>query len=1123
MLKKTLLFSVFAVMIVACGGGNVPAPSSAEHAEAIRAFYVGLAALDAGDDRRAREELLKATSLASGEPAAWNNLGVLQLRQRDLENARVSFERARAIAPSDAKIRLNAAFLALQQGDNRAAASELGRVIELAPTELIARYLLADLRERETNDAAALELYRQIAIALPINPAVKLEVARLEAKLGQTDAFRRTIEGLNFSNEQLPDESREPWSDLSAAADAGDTRAGATQVSFVRNVLLREPWFRDAISEFKPDETTIGSLIYRPIKLAAPAFRPAAPDADLSFKAETLGDAPVRFAKAIFLDGDSAAAVTTSTDGGVVVGISNIGHVAGRPEHIATFDFDFDFRNDIVIASDKGFKLFRQVDRGQFTDVTSATNLNSEVISTAYSGVWPLDVEHDGDLDLLLARKEGPPLVIQNNSDGSFTALTPFEDIVAVIDFGYADIDEDGDADAIFLTNEGKLRVFSNERGGIFKERELPASGRIDAFAIGDVSGDGRLDIVTLGETINRLTDKGDESGWESVTLSSRPPDVVCECRLFTGDLDNNGANEIVVSGTARSVILSLTVGEAFESLGTQIDALVYSVADINADGKLDLIGSMPDRRAVQLINQSQKGYGWQVFGPRAGKTEGDQRVNSFGIGGEMEIRAGTQTQKQLITSPRVHFGLGEQKVTDVLRVIWGNGFVQAEFDLASDQVIAADQRLKGSCPHLFTWNGESFVLVKDAPPWSPALGLKINAQDTYGILQTEEWFKIPGEVMQPKDGSYELRITGEYWETFYLDNYRLVAVDHPDDTEVFTDERFAIPLPPLKVFTTSPRSSFASVVDHNGNDVAGLVAELDEQYLDGIKRGRFQGVAEDHFVQFELPADAPADRPLKLIADGWVHPTDASINVQLGQSSLDPPRSLSLETEDSNGIWKPTASDLGFPAGKMKTVLIDLPAGARSFRLRTNMEVYWDRLAWSYDVPDALNKTHTLELASAELRYRGFSVIEKANASSPEKPVYDQILSTGQRWRDLEGYYTRFGDVRELLAGVDDRYILMNAGDELVLKFPALPPPASGMKRDFVIIGNGWIKDGDLNSVFSKTVLPLPTRVTNDYTRTPTRLEDDPVFQKHRSDWERFHTRYVTPQRFRKSLRTSD
>ena len=85
-------------------------------------------------------------------------------------------------------------------------------------------------------------------------------------------------------------------------------------------------------------------------------------------------------------------------------------------------------------------------------------------------------------------------------------------------------------------------------------------------------------------------------------------------------------------------------------------------------------------------------------------------------------------------------------------------------------------------------------------------------------------------------------------------------------------------------------------------------------------------------------------------------------------------------------------------------------------------------------------------------------------------------MVSTSQRWRDLTGYHTRFGDVRELIDRVDDRYVIMNAGDEMRLQFAEAAPPAAGWRRDFVLIGDGWEKDGDYNTGFSQTVLPLPS-----------------------------------------------
>jgi hypothetical protein len=145
--------------------------------------------------------------------------------------------------------------------------------------------------------------------------------------------------------------------------------------------------------------------------------------------------------------------------------------------------------------------------------------------------------------------------------------------------------------------------------------------------------------------------------------------------------------------------------------------------------------------------------------------------------------------------------------------------------------------------------------------------------------------------------------------------------------------------------------------------------------------------------------------------------------------------------------------------------------------------------------------------------------VAEQADPGSPERPRY-VLAGTAPRWLDLEGYHTRFGDVRELLEAVDDRYVIMNAGDEIRLRFPEAPPPPAGQVRDFVMMGDGWVKDGDFNTGFSRTVLPLPSHASPRYDRPPGALEDDPVYRAHRRDFETYHTRYVSPERLREALR---
>jgi hypothetical protein len=107
-----------------------------------------------------------------------------------------------------------------------------------------------------------------------------------------------------------------------------------------------------------------------------------------------------------------------------------------------------------------------------------------------------------------------------------------------------------------------------------------------------------------------------------------------------------------------------------------------------------------------------------------------------------------------------------------------------------------------------------------------------------------------------------------------------------------------------------------------------------------------------------------------------------------------------------------------------------------------------------------------------------------------------------------------------------------MNAGDELAMTFPVPPPPPEGWTRDFVLIGDGWEKDGDYNTEHSATVLPLPfhgpVAGSAPGPQGPAapgpkgpglQLERDPVYRRHRDDWARYHTRYIRPDQFTRGL----
>jgi len=242
-------------------------------------------------------------------------------------------------------------------------------------------------------------------------------------------------------------------------------------------------------------------------------------------------------------------------------------------------------------------------------------------------------------------------------------------------------------------------------------------------------------------------------------------------------------------------------------------------------------------------------------------------------------------------------------------------------------------------------------------------------------------------------------------------------------------------------------------------------------------------------------------------------------------QNSKAHPQGLSIEVPDATGRWTTVRDGLGFPKGRVKTIILDISGifranAPRKLRLRTNLEIYWDKLAWGCGMPESEHvRVRHLELAAADLRFRGFSLISKANASSPEIPHYDVIEESDLRWHDQEGYATRYGDVRELLQNIDDRYVITSPGDELRMKFAALPPASSGWTRDFILVCDGWVKDGDYNSTFAGTILPLPYHAMTDYVFPPATLEADHAYQLHPDDWRTYHTRYVTPRYFTSAL----
>jgi len=466
------------------------------------------------------------------------------------------------------------------------------------------------------------------------------------------------------------------------------------------------------------------------------------------------------------------------------------------------------------------------------------------------------------------------------------------------------------------------------------------------------------------------------------------------------------------------------------------------------------------------------------------GLRTGSGKNNVFGIGSKVEVRAAELYQTRVVTSRSTHFGLGPHLKADVVRIEWTNGVPQTIYFPGTDQDVTESEMLKGSCAFLYTWDGKRFRFVTDVM-WRSALGMPLGllgSSTAYAPAgASQEYLRIPGDALQPRSGTYTLQLTEELWETAYADQLELIAVDHPDSVDVFTDERFVPPGPvQMRVFHAANAQVPLSAVDDRGNDLLPALRAMDDVYATNLTPLQYQGVVQSHDLILDLGASAGRDSTF-LFLRGWIYPTDASINVALSQQSALAPTMPSLEVRDARGRWKTAVPSIGFPSGKDKTIVVGLagifPTSDHHVRIRTNLQIYWDQVFVARDRAASPVRVTRLKPLSADLHVRGYSrVYRKGGRYGPWWFDYDSV-SKDPMWRPIEGSFTRVGDVLPLLGKSDDMYVIMAPGDEVTLKFDAasagtLPP---GWTRDFLLYSDGWIKDSDLNTAFGTTVGPLP------------------------------------------------
>ncbi len=643
---------------------------------------------------------------------------------------------------------------------------------------------------------------------------------------------------------------------------------------------------------------------------------------------------------------------------------------------------------DLVLSGKSGIKVFENrwdskagkrslLLKEQKNDLSKL----AEVLAVNFS-----DLDHDGDLDLVASTGGGISLW-SNRGDFSFqdistnSQLPPID--LAASSIVRVDWDRDVDLDLILCSRTSRQAGYlENLRHGRFRWRRFskvksynrPTANQFEECSLADFDRNGSWDLIgvrrnelMLAETNRPLPGSVQIS---SVQLLKKIEPVNMQGKVLqTGDLNNDGVMDVLAlcpSGIQLCLGTAKRNSEQTKYVKDQDIEFAKSIRkfllhDLNQDGSLDVI-AVGENEIIQRLNQGNDNH-WIDISLRAEQVKGEVksasgRVNHYGIGSLLELRSGTIYQPQIVSGQSTHFGLGEQTVAEAIRVLWTNGIPVNIINAKTDQRIYEKQTLMGSCPYLYTWDGEQFSFYTDLL-WAAPIGLQFGK----GIVAPSrdwEFLKIDGDRLKEKDGYYELRITEELWEAGYFDTVQLTAVYHPSEVEIYTNEKVGPPdLAEVDIHSVQRPQAPVAATNHKGRDVLSEIKDADDVYAKTFDKKYRQGLTEDHTLELDLNTTtiqkSKTPPRIKLYLTGWVYPTDTGINLALSENpSMPSPQPPSLSVPDKNGKWKTIMPFMGFPGGKTKTIAVDLTdqflTNDYRVRIETNMEFYWDQAFFTVD-----------------------------------------------------------------------------------------------------------------------------------------------------------------------------
>jgi len=463
----------------------------------------------------------------------------------------------------------------------------------------------------------------------------------------------------------------------------------------------------------------------------------------------------------------------------------------------------------------------------------------------------------------------------------------------------------------------------------------------------------------------------------------------------------------------------------------------------------------------------------------------------------------------------------------------WSDGVTTTTrtFDLDQETFMVASYVVVSgyaSCPSLFVWNGTGYSYVTDVSNsgWLGYMNYMTSSGTiVYGGGTPWDYVKLNPNLLAVKNidgnGYYNMILSQQADEIFYLDTAYMMVVDHPVGTnvystmsnyvnqgfngQIYTVDQNNILTPLSATYVWGPAGTTAK-----GINVLPEISKLDGVFTPGNSGDLSPSWNNIYLNQLTLDlGNLAGAKDIKLIINGivnwgsyqdyykWIDQFKGAAAAGLLTNGTQIYPGPYMEVKDANGNWVRVPQDKQIPMpsdSNARTFVVDLtgdfPSGISDYQVK---------------ICNFFNVTYD---------YIGI------DTSTQQKITVQKIMpiATLSQWGPTlstsSGDFTRYGDVTALLQSADNMYVIGRQGDEVNLEFPvgSLTKLAPGMERDYFLFVACWFKDppGQWGYGFSFTVNQLPFIGMSGFPYTT--AESYPYDSAHLAYLKEYNTRVIPP-----------